>query len=33
MFFDFVIYQKFKNSKIIKCLILIFSNFAETLQK
>jgi hypothetical protein len=31
MFFDFVIYQKFKGGTLIKCLISMLSNLAETL--
>ena len=31
MFFDFAIYQKFKGGTLIKCLISMLSNLAETL--
>ena len=31
MFFDFLIYQKFKGGTLIKCLMSMLSNFAETL--
>jgi hypothetical protein len=31
MFFDFVTYQKFKGGTLIKCLISMLSNLAETL--
>ena len=31
MFFDFLIYQKFKGGTLIKCLISMLSNLAETL--
>ena len=31
MFFDFAVYQKFKGGTLIKCLISMLSNLAETL--
>ena len=31
MFFDLVIYQKFKGGTLIKCIISMLSNLAETL--
>ena len=31
MFFDFLIYQKFKGGTLIKCLISMLSNLTETL--
>ena len=31
MFFDFEIYQEFKGGTLMKCLILMLSNLAETL--
>ena len=31
MFFDFLIYQKFKGGTLIKCLISMLSNLPETL--
>ena len=31
MFFDFLIYQKLKGGTLIKCLISMLSNLAETL--
>jgi hypothetical protein len=33
MFFDFVIYQKFKGGTLIKYLISMFFNTAETLHR
>ena len=33
MFFDFAIYQKFKGGTLIKCLISVLSNLADTLQR
>jgi hypothetical protein len=32
MFYDFVIYQKFKGGTLIKCLISMMSNLGETLK-